>query len=64
MFLFSAAKAPYLAKFKVKRCGVIELEKEGTGYVKGLFQTDSNSKQALFCMMKLERSKDQNTISE
>ncbi len=32
--LFSAAKAPYLAKFKVRRCGVIELEKEGTAKVK------------------------------
>ncbi len=34
MSLFSAAKAPYLAKFKVRRCGVSELEKEGTTNVK------------------------------
>ncbi|MEQ2164428.1 hypothetical protein GOODEAATRI_006606, partial [Goodea atripinnis] len=27
-----AAKAPYLAKFKVKRCGVTELEREGLRY--------------------------------
>lgn len=35
VFVFSAAKAPYLAKFKVRRCGVSELEKEGTVKVKG-----------------------------
>lgn len=38
VLLFSAAKAPYLAKFRVKRCGVSELEKEGTGNLKWLLQ--------------------------
>ena len=39
MFIFSyssAAKAPYLARFQVRRCGIKELEKQGMAVSSGL----------------------------
>lgn len=33
--VFSAAKAPYLARFKVQRCGIMELEKQGMAVSSG-----------------------------
>lgn len=34
-FFPSAAKAPYLARFKVRRCGIMELEKQGMAVSSG-----------------------------
>lgn len=43
---FSAAKAPFLARFKVKRCGVSELENLGMGVNAPTTTTTSSANQS------------------